>query len=73
MVSSCVSGSRVGKSLRSPQLSGRSACGCQLQLRYFALMAPALCLIAIFLAPEQPQQLASICEKHHSAVACRVF
>ena len=73
MVSSCSPRFRVGRPLRSPESCTRLAFGLQFQLKQFALMAPAPCLSALFLAPEQPQQLASICEKHHPVVACRVF
>ncbi|OUW47471.1 MAG: hypothetical protein CBD47_04645 [Synechococcus sp. TMED187] len=38
-----------------------------------ALMAAALVTGAFVLAPEQPQQQASICERHHSVSACRVW
>ncbi len=29
-------------------------------------------VLAIFVAPESPDQLASICEKYNSVIACRV-
>lgn len=32
-----------------------------------------LVTFAIAVAPERPEQLASICEKHHSVDACRVW
>lgn len=38
-----------------------------------ALMTAALVTGAFVLAPEQPQQQASICERHHSADVCRVW
>ena len=38
-----------------------------------ALMAAALVTGAFVLAPEQPHQQASICERHHSSAACRVW
>ncbi|WP_244279411.1 serine protease inhibitor [Synechococcus sp. UW179A] len=37
------------------------------------LFASVLVSAAFVLAPEQPQQQASICEQHHSAEACRVW
>ena len=46
--------------LRLPQCAG-------------ALMAAALVTGAFMLAPEQPRQQASICERHHSVAACRVW
>ena len=46
--------------LRLPQCAG-------------ALVAAALVTGAFVLAPEQPRQQASICERHHSAAACRVW
>ena len=30
-------------------------------------------LVAIAVVPERPQQFASICERHNSAVACQVW
>ncbi len=38
-----------------------------------ALAASALLGAAFLLAPEQPQQQASICQQHHSVEACRVW
>ena len=38
-----------------------------------ALMTAALVTGAFVLAPEQPQQQASICERHHSPDVCRVW
>ena len=37
------------------------------------LFASVLVSAAFVLAPEQPQQQASICQQHHSAEACRVW
>ncbi len=37
------------------------------------LFASVLVSAAFLLAPEQPQQQASICQQHHSAEACRVW
>ena len=37
------------------------------------LFAAVLVSGAFLLAPEQPQQQASICQQHHSAEACRVW
>ena len=38
-----------------------------------ALAASALLGAAFLLAPEQPEQQASICQQHHSIEACRVW
>ncbi len=38
-----------------------------------ALVASVLVGCVIVFVPESPQQLASICEKHNSVVACQVF
>ncbi len=38
-----------------------------------ALLAAALVTAAFLLAPERPEQRASICQEHHSAAACRVW
>ncbi|MAN19410.1 MAG: serine protease inhibitor [Synechococcus sp. EAC657] len=38
-----------------------------------ALVASALLGAAFLLAPEQPEQQASICQQHHSVEACRVW
>ena len=38
-----------------------------------SLFASMLVSGAFLLAPEQPQQQASICQQHHSAEACRVW
>ena len=37
------------------------------------LAASALLGAAFLLAPEQPEQQASICQQHHSIEACRVW
>ena len=37
------------------------------------LFASLLVSGAFLLAPEQPEQQASICQQHHSAEACRVW
>jgi len=37
------------------------------------LFASVLVSGAFLLAPEQPEQQASICQQHHSAEACRVW
>ena len=38
-----------------------------------ALLAAALVTGALLLAPERPEQSASICQHYHSAAACRVW
>ena len=38
-----------------------------------ALLAAALVTGALLLAPERPEERSSICEKYHSAAACRVW
>ena len=38
-----------------------------------ALLAAALVTGALLLAPERPEQNASICQHYHSAAACRVW
>ena len=38
-----------------------------------AVAAAALVSSAFLLAPEHPEQQASICRQHHSADACRVW
>ena len=37
------------------------------------VFASMLVSAAFVLAPEQPEQQASICQQHHSAEACRVW
>ena len=37
------------------------------------VVASALVGVAFLIAPEQPEQQASICQQHHSAEACRVW
>ena len=37
------------------------------------LMPFLLMIFAVFLAPERPQQFASICERHNPEIVCRVF
>ena len=42
--------------------------------RWFKLLMPFLLIICAFcIVPERPDQLASICERHNSEIACRVF
>ena len=38
-----------------------------------ALLAAALVTGALLLAPERPEQRASICQQYHSEAACRVW
>jgi len=47
--------------------------GSWLGFRFGAVVAAALVTGALLIAPEQPAQLASICERHHSSAACRVW
>jgi hypothetical protein len=37
------------------------------------VLAVALLIAAIVLAPETPQEQAEICQRHNSAAACRVW
>lgn len=37
------------------------------------IIAAALLVSALLLAPEEPVQQASICQRHHSVDACRVW
>ena len=37
------------------------------------LMPMLLIIFAVFLAPDDPQHFASICESHNPEIACRVF
>lgn len=37
------------------------------------LLVVALVLAAALVAPEQPEQLAAICERHNGPAACRVW
>ena len=47
--------------------------GSRLGVSFGVVLAAALVTGALLIAPEQPAQLASICEKHHSSAACRVW
>lgn len=38
----------------------------------FALVVVLLTLVTVFV-PESPDQLASVCEKHNSSIACQVW
>lgn len=38
-----------------------------------ALLVASLVTGALLIAPEQPAELASICERHHSPAVCRVW
>ncbi|HHG2223369.1 MULTISPECIES: hypothetical protein [unclassified Synechococcus] len=37
------------------------------------LLVVALVLTAALVAPEQPEQLAAVCERHNGPAACRVW
>lgn len=37
------------------------------------LLAAVLCLMAMLVAPEQPQDQEAICQRHNGAAACRVW
>jgi hypothetical protein len=37
------------------------------------LLAAVLCLLAVLVAPEQPQDQEAICHRHNGAAACRVW
>jgi hypothetical protein len=37
------------------------------------LLAAVLCLMAVLVAPEQPQDQEAICHRHNGAAACRVW
>ncbi len=38
-----------------------------------SLLALICLFVAIIFAPERPQDLASICERHHPVIACQVW
>jgi hypothetical protein len=38
-----------------------------------AVLVGGLLLAAVLLAPEQPRELAAICERHNGPIACRVW
>ena len=60
-------------SATAPIVARRSVMRLRLPQSVGVLMATALVTGAFVLAPEQPQQQASICERHHSAAVCRVW
>lgn len=37
------------------------------------LLAAVLCLLALLVAPEQPQHQEAICQRHNGVAACRVW
>jgi hypothetical protein len=37
------------------------------------VLAASLCVAALLVAPEQPQDQAAICQRHNGAAACRVW
>lgn len=41
--------------------------------KYSFFIAFAAVMAAVFIVPESPEQLASICEKHNPAIACQVW
>ena len=56
-------------------LQGWSRASSELQRTFSITFAMALLCLSVvtILVPERPDQLASICEKHNSTVACRVW
>ncbi|MCT0218829.1 hypothetical protein KQ304_07420 [Synechococcus sp. CS-1329] len=40
---------------------------------FFPWLVVALVLTAALVAPEQPEQLAALCERHNGPAACRVW
>lgn len=62
---------RPGMPICAPRQRGRLALGDSPASPL--LLAAVLCLMAVLVAPEQPQDQEAICQRHNGAAACRVW
>ena len=72
MTDSCFSSSRDSRMILSHYLSGRTIQH-KKSLNIISFLMIVCMTAAICLAPESPEQLASICERHNPEIACLVW
>ena len=73
MVSSALGLSRSPSTILKCQGAYRSTRQSRSCVKLSLAMALLCMSYAIFFVPEKPNQLASICEKHNSVIACQVW
>ena len=73
MANSSVSRSCSWGTISFPQNVLRRILGKKLFSNFTFVLPFTLIFFAICLAPEQPEQMASICQKHNPVVACQVW
>ena len=73
MASSYVSASEISVSMLPRRACPRIVQGRQIGWAFHFVLPAALLTGAMLLAPEQPEQQASICQRHHPVVACQVW
>ncbi len=73
MASSCLRASAISVSMLPRRACPRIVQGQQRGWAFHFVLPAALLTGAMLLAPEQPEQQASICQRHHPVVACQVW
>ncbi len=73
MVSTPLGHPELSVTMLTPKVDVRAISELQSSFRItFAIALACFAFVAIFV-PERPDQLASICEKHYSVIACQVW
>ena len=73
MVCSSFQGPLLSKSILAKSGSRRPTTEIQLGSHFRVLLVLAFTMVALVLAPEQPEQQASICQSHNPIAACVVW
>ena len=73
MASSYLRASAISVSMLPRRACPRIVQGRQIGSAFHFVLPLALLTGAMLLAPEQPEQQASICQRHHPVVACQVW
>ena len=73
MASSYFRASAISVSMLPRRACPRIVPGWQIGWAYQFVLPAALLTGAMLVAPEQPEQQASICQRHHPVVACQVW
>ena len=73
MAGSSLSFSNTSRTILSKELENRSIIDDQSNLILPVLLVGCFMSFAFLFAPERPEQLASICQRHNPVLACQVW
>ena len=73
MVCSSFQSPLLSKSMLAKSVSRRSTAEIQIGSHFRVFLVLAFIIVALVLAPEQPEQQASICKNHNPIAACVVW